>query len=93
MAQSSRSETNEGMSKSGKNAAITEVRGFRISLSTDSQGGDLPLIPPGSDGSSTQKEVSVQKLSSTQDKMYTLPQGQPAEEDWNKVGPEFQQAY
>ena len=46
VAQSSRSGTNEGVSKSG------EVRGFRISLSTDSKGRNLPLIPPGSDRSS-----------------------------------------
>ena len=39
-------------SKSGKEVALAFVRGSRIPLSTDSQGRDLLLIPPGSDGSS-----------------------------------------
>ena len=52
--------TQDGISKSGKEDAISGVRGFRILLSTDSQGRDLLLIPPGSDGSSTPIKFSTQ---------------------------------
>ena len=84
-AQSSGSGTDDGVSKSGNGAAIAEFRGFLISLSTDSQGRDLPLIPTESDG------FSMQNLSNTQSEMFTLPQSQSGEDRWNQAGPEFQQ--
>ena len=67
--------------KSGKEVVLAEVRGIRISLSTDSQGRDLSLIPPESDGFSMQEIVN---------KVNTLPQQSNAEEAWNQAGPEFQ---
>ena len=84
VSQSLSSEVVKEVSKSGKETIIAEVRGFRILLSTDSQGRDLPLIPLGSDG------FSIQNLSGIRDQMHTLPQSQHAEDDWYKVGPEFQ---
>ena len=45
--------------KSGKKAAIAEVRGFHIPLSTDSQGRDLLFIPPGSDGFSMKSKFNI----------------------------------
>lgn len=93
VARDSRSET----SKSGKEVELAEVRGIRISLSTDSQGRGLPLIPPVSDGfSSLDRFSSLNELStlnefSTQmvDKVNTLPQQSNIEEAWNQAGPEF----
>ena len=74
--------------KSGKESAIAEVRGFRISLSTDSQGRYLSLIPPGSDGLSTPNMFS---MTNDSDRKKAPPQSQAAEGDWYKAGPEFQQ--
>ena len=72
VSQSLSSEVVKEVSKSGKETIIAEVRGFRILLSTDSQGRDLPLIPLGSDG------FCIQNLSGIRDQMHTLPQSQHA---------------
>ena len=80
--------------KSGKEVELVEVRGIRISLSTDSQGRDLSFIPPGSDGfsplikSSTLNEFRMQEMV---DEGNTLPQQSKAEEAWNQAGPGFRQ--
>ena len=89
VARDSRSET----SKSGKEVELVEVRGIRSSLSTDSQGRDLPLIPPGYDGFSSQNRLNALNEFSEQikvDKVNKLPQQSRAEEAWNQAGPEFQ---
>ena len=89
VAQDSKSET----SKSGKEVALALVRGSRIPLSSDSQGRDLSLIPPGSDGFSSLNKLNSLSEFSMQgmvDKVNTLPQHSTAKEAWNQVGPEFQ---
>ena len=83
--------------KSGKEVVIAEVRRHRISLSNDSQGRDLSLIPPGFDGHSTHKlmlrEVNTlpqQTVFNTlpQQVMFnTLPQCLSTEEAWYQAGP------
>ena len=83
--QGSSSGTDKENLKPRKETAIAEVRGIRISLSTDSQGRDLPLIPPWSDGFGTQNPLSVQG------EMFTLPQSQSDEDRWYQAGPVFQQ--
>ena len=82
--------------KSGKEVALALVRGSRIPLSTDSQGRNLLIIPPRSDGfsplnkSSMLNEFSVQI---TVDKVNMLPQQLRIEEVWDQAGPEFQQIH
>ena len=66
-------------SKTGKEVVFAEVRRHRISLSNDSQGRVMPLIPPGYDGHSMLSTLN------------TLPQYQSIEEAWHQAGPEFQQ--
>ena len=68
--------------KTGKEIVHAEVRRHRISLSNDSQGRDLSLIPPGFDGHSMLKSLPQQ---------ITLPQIQSTEEAWHRAGPEFRQ--
>ena len=50
--QSSSSATGNAEPKTGKGVVLAEVRRHRISLSDDSQGRGLSLIPPGSNGHS-----------------------------------------
>ena len=98
--QSSESENGKEREKSGKEVAlgfqgfhisafIFSVRGFHVSLSTDSQGRDLLLIPPGSNGFSTQRKSSSHEMVND---ISTLPQYQKAEGAWNRAGPKFQQS-
>ena len=55
---SSRTANENAVEKSGKEVGLAEVRGLGISLFTDSQGRDLLLILPGSDGFSTPSTFS-----------------------------------
>ena len=80
--------------KTGKEVVFAEVRRHRISVSDDSQGRDLSLIPPGFDGLSMLTKVGrvntrphlPQQKSAT---LNTLPQYLSTEEAWNQAGPEF----
>ena len=85
--------------KTGKEVVFAEVSRHRISLSDDSQGRDLSLVPPGSDGLGMLTKVSMlntlphqvtlpQQGSHT---LNTLPQYQSTEEAWNQAGPEFRE--
>ena len=94
--QSSISATESVEPKTVKEVVLAEVRGIRISLSTDSQGRDLLLIPPGSDRYSTPNRFGTPSEMNTlpQQKskvLNTLPQYQNAEGAWHQAGPEFRQ--
>ena len=94
--QSPSSATGSAEPKTGKEVVLAEVRRHRISLSTDSQGRDLLLIPPGYDGHSMSNWFGTPNTINTlpQQKSNvpnTLPQYQNAEEPWYQAGPEFQQ--
>ena len=99
VAQSTDSAVGNADPKTGKEVVFAEVRRLRSSLSDDSQGRDLSLIPPGFDGFSMLTKVSMpntlphrvtlpQHESSV---LNTLPQYQSTEEAWHQAGPEFQQ--
>ena len=87
--------------KTGKEVVFAEVRRHRISLSDDSQGRFVSLIPPEYDGQSMQsmpntlpqqptlpQQVMIPQLGSHM--FNTLPQYQSAEEAWYRIGPKFQ---
>ena len=92
--QSSSSATEGAEPKTGKEVVLAEVQRHCISLSNDSQGRDLLLIPPGSDGHSMPNRVSMQSEINTlpQQKsnvLNTLPQYQSAEEAWYRAVQSF----
>ena len=103
--QSSSSAIENAEPKTGKEVVFAEVRRHHISLSDDSQGRDLSLIPPGSDGHSTLNTHSMLNrgnMSNTLPQLSTLPQQesgvlntlpqcQSTEEAWYQTGPEFRQ--
>ena len=78
--------------KTGKEVVFAEVRRHRISLSDDSQGRDLTLIPPGYDGHSMLNTLPHQTTvpQPRGNMLNTLPQYQSTEEAWYRTGPEFQ---